>query len=130
MCSSYFSNCSYYLQFIAVKYHVQWITAVQTRLQSLHCTFTAVWLQRLAVHAHLKFRIILLIDPPFWIKVAWLMIEMWYFYTFHEVKITIFNQLKKHFKLTKNSVFGSQLAEKVQFVQIYFCEKNFKWFRK
>ena len=32
------------------RYYIQWITANETRMQSIHCNFTAVSLQRLAVY--------------------------------------------------------------------------------
>ena len=58
------------LQWTAVKYHIQWITAVQTRLQSIHCTSTAVSLQRLAVYEfcdskNFKLKIGMVIDNIF-----------------------------------------------------------------
>ena len=43
------SNYSYWLPFRALKYCIQWITAVQTRLQSFDCSSTVIPLQLFAV---------------------------------------------------------------------------------
>ena len=44
------SNCIYYLQSVAVEYHIQRINAVWTRFQLFTCTSTVLLLQVLAVY--------------------------------------------------------------------------------
>ena len=48
-------NCSCYLQFTAVKFHMQWITAVQTKLQYMYIHY--IFIAKLSSVSHFSFEI-------------------------------------------------------------------------